>query len=251
MKNNIATPGMCLSAGARFATKLGSISASHDLVDAFLKEGDSHPFYQVILEHFTLKASKTQSLTPWVAAALANWGDFYQKFFGIDLDLTDLRIPEKVEGFDRLIVIGKGIRLNQVWNAYKDQKIPTWQWWGGSLENAMQESERGIVNESYAIWVRDGQEADEEMKDLSADMIAASSPQKVDTESLLERLVHGLQVWDATKKHLDVDNITLCASSRSADGVVPWVSFYDACVCVSGYSPSHRDPDLRARQAVR
>ena len=250
MNANIATPGMCLSAGARFATKLGSISASHDLVDAFLKEGDSHSFYQVILEHFTPKASKTQSLTPWVAAALANWGDFYQKFFGIDLDVTAIRIPEKVDGFDRLIVVAKGIRLNQVWNAHEEREIRTWKWWSGSLEKAMQESERGPVKESYAFWVRDVQEADEEMKNLSAQMIA-DSPKKIDTETLLERLVHGLKFWDEIEKQLDVNNITLCASSRYADGAVPEVYWRDDNVLVRGYYPSYRNPYLRARQAVR
>ncbi len=242
---------MCLSAGARFATKLGSIEAPHDLVDAFLKEGDSHPFYQAIIEYFASKPSVIQDLTPWTVSALMNWRDFYQKYFGIDLDTTSIRIPEKVNGFDRLVVIAKGVRLNQVWNIYKDREIPTWQWWSGSLENAMQESERGSVKRSYAFWVRDSQEADDEMKNISAEMIA-NGEEKIDVENLLERLVHGLKFWDETKKHLDVNNITLCASSRYADGLVPFVGRLDGSrVFVGGYDPSYRYSCLRARQAVR
>ncbi len=249
MNTNIANPGMCLSAGARFATKLGSIGASHDLVDAFLKDGDNL-FYQAIEEHFAPKQLVNQPHSPEVMSVLANWRDFYKKIFDIDLDVSTIRIPEKVNGFDRLIVIAKGIRLNQVWNMHEELEIPTWKWWSGSLEKAMQATERGTVKSSYAFWVRDGQEADEEMKNLSADMIAGSE-KKIDTETLLERLVHGLKFWDETKKHLDVNNITLCASSRCADGLVSGVRLGGGRVRVSWCSPSFRAPRLRARQAVR
>ena len=184
-----------------------------------------------------------------VSGVLGDWQDFYKKFFGLTLDLSGLQIPERVEGFDRLIVISKGIHLNQVWNVHEKRDIPRWQWWTGSLEKAMQESERGQVKETYAFWVRDAVEADEDLKNLSAVEIAE---QKIDTENLLERLIHGFKHFDETGKYLDVINVTLCASSRYADGSVPYV-YRDSggYVNVHRYNPQRSGAVLRARRAVR
>jgi len=245
---NTTNPGQCLSAGARFATFLGSIGASSESVDAFIKNG-SHPFYATITAQFGPKPVVNLPISSEVAKVLENWRAFYQKFFGIEVDLSALRIPEKVEGFDRLIVIVKGLRLNQVWNVHKERDIPRWQWWTGSLEKKMQESERGQVKETYAFWVRYMVEADEDLKNLSAVEIAE---QKIDTENLLERLVHGLKYFDETGKHLDVSNITLCASSRYADGDVPFVGRdSDGDVSVYRYGVQSVFSDLHARRAVR
>lgn len=252
MNTNPASPGQCLSAGSRFATFLGSIGATHETVDAFIKDGN-HAFYAAINECFGPKLVVNLPALPEVAKALENWKAFYQKFFGIEVDVSALRIPKKVEGFDRLIVIAKGIRLNQAWNVHEERDIPRWQWWNGSLEKAMQESERGLVKQAYTIWVRDAQEAidvDEELlKELSAEVIAE---RKIDTENLLERLVHGLKFFDETARHLDVKGVTLCASSRYSGGGVPLVHRRDdGCVHVGGYDVQYSVPGLRARRAVR
>jgi hypothetical protein len=250
MKSNIATPGMCLSVGARIATKLGAIEADYELVETFLKEGEGHPFFRVISDYFVRKL--TVSAPPSeILAMLRYWEAFYAKFFGIEIDLSSVPVPEKKAGFDRLIVIARGICLNRVWNAHKGREIQTWQWWSGPIEKVMQKSERGIVKSSYAFWVRNGQEGDAEMMNLSAEMIAESAD-KIEVETILERLVHGLKYFDETGQHLDVKSVTLCARSRFADGDVPSVyRDYDGRVCVNGYNPSGRDSCLRARQAVR
>ena len=249
---NTTNPGQCLSAGARFATFLGSIGASSESVVSFIKDGN-HPFYAMITEQFGLKPAVNLPVSSEVTKTLESWKVFYQKFFGIELDSSALRIPEKVEGLDRLIVIAKGLRLNQVWNVHEEREIPRWQWWNGSLERAMQESERGLVKQAYAIWVRDVQEAidvDEELlKELPAETIA---DRKIDTENLLERLVHGLKFFDETGKHLDVKGVTLCASSRYSGGDVPYVDRDDdGSVGVDGYGVQNSYPRLRARRAVR
>jgi hypothetical protein len=255
MKTNIiiASPGACLSAGSRFATYLGSIGASEEAVSTFNGASTDHPFYLEIAKHFGQKLADAPQFSIEVVKALEGWKAFYRKFFDVEVDLSSIRIPEKAEGIDRLIVIAKGIRLNQVWNIHEEREIPRWQWWNGALEKNMQESERGTVKQTYAIWVHDAQEAidaDEALlKELSAVVIAE---RKIDTENLLERLVHGLKFFDETSKHLDVKGVTLCASSRFADGDVPGVA--RGCggdVFVDGCDPRHSFPCLRPRRAVR
>lgn len=248
MNTNIVSPGTCLSAGSRFATKLHAIGAAQYKVDDFI-QGRMPEFERHIAEYFVPKATDLGSLPPEILKVLEGWQKFYQDFFEVDVDLTTIRIPAKQAGFDRLILIVRGIRLNRVWNIHEELKIPRWQWWSGSLEKAIQASERGSVKTTYALWVRDRQEADEELRNLSAERIAN---QKINTESLLERLVHGLKYFDETKNHLDVQYVTLCASSRYADGGVPEVCRDgNGHLHVDGSHPTDRCLLVRARQAVR
>jgi len=246
---NKATPAQCLSAGARFATFLGSIGATEEVVSAFNKANAGHPFYDAIAEHFAPKPVVVIPYSEEVFKAFDDWKAFYQKFFGIELDVTGIKIPAHVEGFDRLVIIAKGVRLNRVWNVHEERNIPRYQWWNGALENAMQVSERGEVKETYAFWVRNVVEADEDMKNISAETIAE---RKLDTENLIERLVHGLKFFDETGNHLDVKNVTLCASSRFAGGDVPRVyRLAGGSVDVYGCVVGRFSPRLRARRAVR
>jgi hypothetical protein len=254
MKNDVASPGQYLSAGARFATYLGSINASSEAVDSFIKNGD-HLFYEAIRYHFGPKIETAPQLSDEILKQIGSWGIFYKKIFGMDMDFSGVKIPEKFPGFDRLIIISKGLRLNRVWNIHQGLGIQTWKWRsGGSLEAAMRESERGLVKETYAFWVRDIQEADDESEDelrnLSAERI---EEQKIDTECLLERLVHGIKYHDETKEYLDVKSVTLCAASRYADSRVPGVYCGGDCsvriswIGVKAAYPLH----IRARRTIR
>ena len=55
-----------------------------------------------------------------------------------------------------------------------------------------------------------------------------------------------------TGKHLDVKNVTLCASSRFVGGYVPYVYRYlDGYVNVDRFDTQYRFDGLRARRAVR
>ena len=94
---------------------------------------------------------------------------------------------------------------------------------------------------------RDGDE--DILKELSAETILE---RKIDTESLLERLLHGFKFWSEKKKHLDVKSVTLCASSRYSDGGVPSVDRdSDSDVDVGRHGARCSDPAFRARRAVR
>ncbi|MDP1625267.1 MAG: hypothetical protein Q8L64_05915 [bacterium] len=204
-------------------------------------------FGKVIREALMPEAEKNN--LPNIGVQIADWKDFYQKFFGIVLDMDGVRIPDYVAGFDRLIVVAKDVSINQIYEKGK-KHFSSWKWCGEdiSIESVMQESEHGEVKETYAIWVRDDQEADKDLLGKSA--LDVERPE--DTESLLERLLHGFKYWSETGEHLDVKTYTLCASSRYSDGDVPYVSrFDDGRVHVSGCYPQRRDGYIGARRVVR
>lgn len=101
----------------------------------------------------------------------------------------------------------------------------------------------------YAIWVRDRQEADEELQNKSADDIQREG---LNTETLKERILHEWCHFEETGKHLDEKNWTICAGSRGPDGGVPgvcWGPYYGE-VGVGRSDSGYRRSDVRARLAV-
>lgn len=118
------------------------------------------------------------------------------------------------------------------------------------LDEVVTENDRDSVGGSYAIWVRDRVEADEELKNLTANQLGE---RKVATGTLLECLLLELVFYKENGKHLDMAaNVTLCAGSRNAGGHVPsveWDSVYGKLV-VGCYSVADSYDKLRARQVV-
>lgn len=235
----LATPEQVFSLGARFVTRVNSLRVSEKRIKDAINNGND-PLWEVV-----------DSVLSTSFDHLSLWTIFYHTYFGLTTDLSGIRIPAKKDGFDRLIVVAKGMSINLVYETGK-KNFGSWKWCGDEdLESQMQESERGLVKESYAFWVRDNQEADEDLKNWSAQMIA-NSKEKIDTENLLERLLHGFKYWSETRNHLDISTITLCASSRCVDGYVPFVARdCVGCVDVDGYAPGFRRGALRARRVVR
>ncbi|MFY9492966.1 MAG: hypothetical protein WAP55_00555 [Minisyncoccia bacterium] len=173
---------------------------------------------------------------------------FYRQFFGMELDFSQVPIPQHQPGFDRLIIVAQGLTPNRVYEVCA-QHFPCWRY-NNDLDTALDwdKEERNPKDGPYAIWVRDRQEADEELKNLSADDIKTRC---LTTETLTERELHGLMYWSETKKHPDVDNITLCSGSRSRDGGVPGVDWYGGRLKVLWYDSDDASDGLRSRQVVR
>jgi hypothetical protein len=149
-----------------------------------------------------------------------NWHMFYQKYFDIDIDLSNVKIPIPKLGFTRCLIIIPGITLNNVIVKMREQfKVYTYY---DDLDKAVVKNDREAKDEPYAIWVRDGLEPEKEYINMSADDL---SKKNICGEILLERLIHGLEYWDKAKKYLDYKGITLCSGSRRSDGSVPNVCF--------------------------
>lgn len=180
-----------------------------------------------------------------VREELILWQKFDRKFFP-DVNVgnyTNLRIPlSPPAGFTMPIVNARGISENMlVARMRKEFGVWTYQ---DDLSSVL--SDRSPVSSSYVILVRDCIEADEELMNRSAGMIADEA---IQTETLQERLRHGFFHWFKTGKYLDVINATLCAGSRYADGGVPYVRWYGAYgeLGVGWYDPGSRHDSLRPR----
>lgn len=182
-----------------------------------------------------------------VSSRLQDWQSFYKKFFGLDLDFSSVRIPDRRPGFDRLI-IAQSLTPNKVYEAYERHGIKCWRY-ADDLDSSINWSkeERNPQNGHYAIWVRDVQEADENLQNISADDIKKKG---ITTETLTERLIHGLKYWSETGKHLDVNSITLCSGSRGSGGFVPSVHWRVGKMFVLWCNPDYSSGRLRARQVV-
>ena len=175
---------------------------------------------------------------------LQDWKQFYKKYFGIELP-NGIKIPTKKDGFNRLLVIAKGLTNNSVYAAC-EKHFPCFRY-NNDLDTAVPTNERDPKNGSYAIWVRDEIEADEVHKDKSVNMI---KEEKLKTQTLLERMLHELVYFLESKKHLDIQNWTLCSGSRDSDGRVPGAGWDDGQFYVRWDSVDFRVGSLRSREVV-
>ena len=96
-------------------------------------------------------------------------------------------------------------------------------------------------------WFKANIEADEEHKNKSADGLEKEGIVGI---TLRERLLLELNYYSFTGKHLDIDNITLCAGSRYSDGDVPDVRWRGGELRVFWYDSDDASDDLRVRVAV-
>jgi hypothetical protein len=173
------------------------------------------------------------------------WQRLYQKLFDLDVDFSELVLPDHKTGFDRLIVVAEGLTAQHVYDVMT-KHFKCWKYADQSLDEAVPSHDR-LTIKAYAIWVRDRIEADEELKNLSAQELAGLQTK---TETLLERLLHEMAYWSETGKHLDIQNVTLCSGSRLSGGSVPGCYWCSGQSEVGWCNPSSRDDILRAREVV-
>lgn len=146
------------------------------------------------------------------------WRKFYQKYFSLNLNFDNLVIPEMpTEGSWRLLIIAQGLKLNQIFDAWK-KHFKCWRY-NDNLDKVISQNTRG-TKEAYAIWVRDGVEPDE--KYLGKSTNQADADMKIGV-TLLERMIHELVFFDDTSTHLDIKGVTFCTGSRRSAGDVPCV----------------------------
>jgi len=126
--------------------------------------------------------------------SLEAWQNLYQATFGIKVDLSNLQIPEKKEGFDRLIIVAQGITPQIIFDRCRKlfpcEKLDT-----TNLEAVR--SERTSKKATYAVWFRERTEADDELRGLSARNLKDRSEQGITLE---ERLLFELKYFTETRK---------------------------------------------------
>ncbi|MFA5934908.1 MAG: hypothetical protein WC827_03435 [Candidatus Paceibacterota bacterium] len=179
---------------------------------------------------------------------IKQWENFYFKVFGFNVDFSGIKIPERTEAekieFTRLIIVLKGLSLNNVYGAFQ-MHFKCWRY-TDDLNQAITKHEAHGVN-SYAMWVRDTVEADEVHKNKSAEMV---KEENLKTETVLERMIHELKYFWESGKHLDINNVTLCSGSRDFDGFVPGICWSDGGFKVDWYRIADRSDRLRSREVI-
>ena len=176
---------------------------------------------------------------------VADWEKFYKDVFNIKVDFSNFKIPEERKGFNRLIILAKGMTLQRLYDKCKEL-FPCWKYTDDDLDKIVT-SKRVAKTKAYAIWTRDRQEADEELKNLSANQL---KKKKISGITLEERLLYELKFFTETGKHLDINNITLCSGSVDSDGLVLDVRWRDGRLKVYWYNPDDSFSSLRSREVV-
>jgi len=209
-----------------------------------LIQGINNPSKGLTLEQLQLVAEHKNPFVVDNGILLADWRTFYRDEFGIKFG--EVKVPEIRPGFDRLLVIAKGLTIQRAYDKCVEH-FSCWKWADGDLDKAVPTNDRMPDNSSYAVYVHDRVEADEEHKNKSAETIWQA---KIFGITLLERLLFELKYFRETGRHLDIQCITLCSGSRYTDGGVLSVSFDDGEVHVYWYFPGHAFDALRVREVV-
>ena len=184
----------------------------HEMLVTLGKAGFSPEMAAIVANAKFDKAEEIVGLFPFgeLPEDIARWQKFYCDYFWIKMNFINLYIPRRPASDWRLLIM-VDLLLEEIAWKYRELKIPYWQYYN-DLDVEIVRNDRTAQSGPYAIWVRDRQEADEELKNLSASKLAEM---KISTETLAERMIHGLTYYLETGQHLDIKNITLCGGSRA------------------------------------
>lgn len=188
-------------------------------------------------------------------AQVSAWEKLYREF-DIELDRSSIQFPMLPAGradrggFNRLIIVHESLvgHSNRIVEILRT-RMKVWTYVDDLDKEVVQAGYIKRPKGTYAVWVRENQEADKDLKNKSAQDL---EEQAVNCLTLEERLLYELVYFMETGKHLDIKNWTLCAGSRGRDGGVPGVSWGadDGRLYVGWYALRGRDGNLRARAAV-
>jgi len=182
-----------------------------------------------------------------ILTLIQDWQKFLYEIFNVEADFSEVLIPSAPDELVWPICVPKGITTEQAFSRGKRQ-FSIRKYTKKSLDDVLDlSSGRDAWQNSYIVCVHPNVEADEDLKNLSANDIAA---QKINTITLKERILLGRFLYWKKEIILDRKISTLCAGSCCSDGSVPAAGWFDGRFRVGwGYS-GLRYGDLRARRAV-
>lgn len=185
---------------------------------------------------------------PVVDFRLKEMDKFYRKVFKRSHELFHLTLKEHPEGYLWHLPIANWMTYDIAENTFERLGIPLHKYTNERLSKVIdfRKEIRDPSNGGYIIALRPCSEADEENKNLSADRCHELG---IFGMTLLERMMLELWYFWRTKKHLDIDNWTLCSGSRYLDGNVPSVFFRDDKVHVGWYDSDCPYDNFRVRSA--
>jgi len=173
------------------------------------------------------------------------WLKYYRDILDLkigDRNFANLIIPPYQEGFNKLVIMVRGLYANGYYSGCQKQ-FACWRY----TENLDQVySDRLAVSRHYALWMEDIIEPREEFGKKSANDLVAVDFKGI---ALPERLADEGEHYFRTKTHRDVENITRCDGSRNPGGYVPRVYWCPGCskLYVSWCYPDDVSSGLRSR----
>ena len=192
-----------------------------------------------------MRAALMPPMDEEIVLAIAQWQTFYSEKFGMRLEFTGIKIPKKPEGDWRLLLVVVDLieqlykKCKELFSCFIDPSIKL----GDVFEETCCNSNEIV----YAVWVKDVQEADEDLQNLSAADITSKG---ILTENLSERLLHELKYFEETGKHLDEENVTICTSPKLSDGNVMTVAWDLNTLRIETIPFKMASDIMRARQVV-
>jgi len=183
---------------------------------------------------------------PLIGQFAEEWEKFYRDLFSLAVDFSQVRVPIQRPSFNWLEFVAQSIICNQVY-ARCESLFPCWRW-TPDLDAAVKGRNDREPVESYGVWFRDRVEPDEELKDLSANQLAAYG---FSGNTLLEALL--LEPWYFKRsggQHLNLANWNLCSGSRYSGGDVPCVNWLGSKFQVDYIDADGADDCLRVRSVV-
>lgn len=211
------------------------------LSDIFLKVKNG----SITPRHLELFAQGKNPFAGFEALTVDEWGRFYQDTLKFKANLDGLVMPPKPEGEWWSIIIPPKLMYNFTIKGLR--RFFTIYLYRENLDAAidMDKEQRRAVDKPYGVWVPANIEADEDMKGKPAEDLI-----KTPTIVLLERIVLEGAFYVATKQHLDIENVTLCASSRYGGGNVPSANWDGGEFSVYWCNVRDANSKLRARRVV-
>ena len=177
-----------------------------------------------------------------------NWEEIYQKWFNLKKDFSAIKVPENYNPKKHFaVIVAQGLTINEVVVAMR-KKFEVYLY-TEDLDIVVNKNDRAAEGGDYIVLFYKNIEADEEFKNLSANQLKDKGHKGI---TLMERLLLEALYFDKTKKHLDMENVTLCDGSSCSAGGVPgifWFSSGDE-LYVLWSLPSSSRGHLRSRAVV-
>ncbi len=173
---------------------------------------------------------------------IAEWIEFYKKYFDMDISSTPIHITPKQEGYDCLLIIPKGLTLERTASVVTkfvplgyQSCIPSsgiFSKQKHTLDDAFASNDR-TPNESYGRWVKD-QIGSDMHKQSAYDLKNKSIYMNDSFTTLLEELVLILKCYSENKSYLEYLSGIICCGTRfisnSDESDVPYIYLqYSSC----------------------
>jgi hypothetical protein len=175
------------------------------------------------------------------------WRNIYKNWFDKEIDISSIEIPEDYDPEKHFgLIIPGNLTMNEI--AIVMRKKFNVYLYKEDLDTEVNKNDRP-TDKTYAILFKNNIEADEDLKNISANQLAEQGIKGI---TLKERLLMEIFYFEKTGEHLDANNVTLCSGSRDSVDYVPRVNWgsVGSKLYVHWYGPDDSDSNLRSRLAV-